>query len=265
MGAQIPIMIGKGGIADAEVFVLGDSANVLVGRSRTCEISYQRFEYFVALPDAKRKEIDQQNNAVGRQHLRVQTQGVKLRLENLGAAGSYCNDLHFTGVHEIDLGAAAVILRLGRAAEAFEVKLVDEEQIDQVLSDCAKRRRERLKEIKPAPGPAVPRTIIPEAPTQAAQPILGPCVIFAGASGLCTVPFSAASVSEALEGVNPPFDAFGSCHGAGACQSCKYKIVKGVEYVVWTDESLKGQFDPGVYLGCQCVVKGPVQLERVTD
>jgi hypothetical protein len=130
MALPVPVLLGTAGLALGEVFKLGPQADVIIGRSRSCEISFQRFRPWLALSDDEQRMRDQFNSAVSRRHLRVVTSGTLLKLGNLSSAGSRANGEPFSDAREFDLANGPVTIQLGQASELFRAELMDEADVD---------------------------------------------------------------------------------------------------------------------------------------
>jgi hypothetical protein len=168
MSDLIPVLIGTHGLADGEVFMLGDHADLVIGRSRSCEVSFQRFRRFLGLSPSEQKLRDSYNAAVSRRHLRIRTVGTKAILENLSSGGSFCNDARFDTVHEVDLANGPVSLRLGQASEVFKLTLLARANVEAMLAQQPKQPGTGSF-AKPQPG--VPDPV--EDPTPRENPELG--------------------------------------------------------------------------------------------
>lgn len=126
MPAPIPVIIGLSGLATGEVFKLGPAADVLMGRSRECPISFQHFRAWLALSELERRMRDHFNSAVSRKHLRLTTRGSVLTVENLSSTGTTVDGQALEGSRSYDLAQGAILLRLGNAEERFRAELLDE-------------------------------------------------------------------------------------------------------------------------------------------
>ncbi len=134
MSAPIPVIIGLSGLATGEVFKLGPAADVLMGRSRDCPISFQHFRAWLALSEVDRRVRDHFNNAVSRKHLRLITSGSLLTVENLSSTGTTVDGEVLEGSRTYDLGKAPIVLRLGNAEERFRAELLDEGESDRRIA-----------------------------------------------------------------------------------------------------------------------------------
>ena len=162
--AAIPVLSGLSGLATGEVFKLGTAADLLMGRSRECQVSFQRFRAWLALSEIERRLRDHFNSAVSRKHLRVLTHGNVLTLENLSTTGTNVDNQSLEGRNSYDLTRGPVLIRLGNAEERFRIELMDEGEADRRLAALPPVDVHRLPGV---PNPA-------EDPTPMANPTLPP-------------------------------------------------------------------------------------------
>jgi hypothetical protein len=162
--AVIPVLIGLSGLATGEVFKLGPAADLLMGRSRECQVSFQRFRAWLALSEIERRLRDHFNSAVSRKHLRLVTHGSLLTLENLSSTGTTVDNQPLEGRNSYDLTRGPVLIRLGNAEERFRVTLMDEGEVDRQLAALPPIDVHRMPGV---PNPA-------EDPTPMANPTLSP-------------------------------------------------------------------------------------------
>jgi hypothetical protein len=162
MADLIPVLIGTKGLAEGEVFPLPSGGELVLGRSRLCSVSFQRFRRFLSLSADEQKLRDSYNSAVSRRHLLIRATGVgaKVTLENLSKGGSWCDDQRFDGIREVDLAKRAVVLRLGQAVETFQLSLLDRVAAEGLLAKLGTPRP------LPAPQPGVPDPVEDPTPQQ---------------------------------------------------------------------------------------------------
>lgn len=146
--AAIPVMIGLSGLATGEVFKLGPAADLVMGRSRECQISFQRFRAWLALSEIERRLRDHFNSAVSRKHLRLITHGSVVTAENLSSTGTVIDNVAVEGRQSYDLLRGPMLIRLGSAEERFRIELMDEDEAD--------RRIAALPVVDPHRIPGVP-------------------------------------------------------------------------------------------------------------
>lgn len=125
MANLVAVMIGHRGLAEGEFHLLGPRCTLTLGRSRECEISFQRFRAFLAMSEEERRLRDHYNHAVSRRHLRIAVDGTRLRLEDLSSVGSKANGEKLSGARDFDLIQGPVTATLGQAEEAFEFTLME--------------------------------------------------------------------------------------------------------------------------------------------
>jgi hypothetical protein len=167
MADLIPVLVGIKGLAEGEIYPLPSGGELVLGRSRLCSVSYQRFRRFLSLSPDEQKLRDSYNSAVSRRHLLIRATGVgaKVTLENLSKGGSWCDDQRFDGLREVDLAQRGVVLRLGQAVETFQLALLDRVAIEAQLARLGTPRQ------PPAPLPGVPDPVEDPTPEQnQAQP-----------------------------------------------------------------------------------------------
>lgn len=162
--AAIPVIVGLSGLATGEVYKLGPAADLVMGRSRECQVSFQRFRAWLALSEVERRLRDHFNSAVSRKHLRLLTHGSLLTAENLSSTGTMIDNVALEGRRSYDLAQSPVLIRLGNAEERFRVELMDETEADRRLAALPPIDVHRLPGV---PSPA-------DDPTPMANPTLPP-------------------------------------------------------------------------------------------
>jgi len=162
--AVTPVIIGLSGLATGEVFKLGPAADLLMGRSRECQISFQRFRAWLALSEIERRLRDHFNSAVSRKHLRLLTHGGVLTAENLSSTGTMIDQVALEGRQSYDLTRGPLLIRLGSAEERFRVELMEEAEVDRRVADLPVIDQHRMTGV---PSPA-------DDPTPMANPTLPP-------------------------------------------------------------------------------------------
>ena len=96
--------------------------------------------------------------AISRQHLRLRISGSIAHLENLSAAGTWCDGARFDKGKQVDLAKGPVLLRIG-PAESFQLMLVDRGELERIM---AKTRPMQLATTRLSP-PATQPTVTPPA------------------------------------------------------------------------------------------------------
>lgn len=122
MADTVPVLIGTAGIVQGESFMLSPGVAVVIGRSRSCDISLRRTAgYMKAVPETR--DTDHDFNTVSRRHARVEFTSGKVRIEDLSTNGTFVNGDHLSGSIEIDLENGVCALRLG-TRESFDIVLL---------------------------------------------------------------------------------------------------------------------------------------------
>ncbi|MBA3686806.1 MAG: FHA domain-containing protein [Planctomycetes bacterium] len=122
MADAVPVLLGTAGFVLGECFVLGDGSDVVIGRSRSCDISLRRAANYLKAASETR-DVDQDFNTVSRRHLRLQVHESVVRVQDLSTNGTFCNDDPVQQAREIDLANGAFSLRLG-TRETFQVQML---------------------------------------------------------------------------------------------------------------------------------------------
>jgi pSer/pThr/pTyr-binding forkhead associated (FHA) protein len=125
MVSHVVVLKGLSELARGELFILNDNTDVLLGRSRECGISYQRFRPWLALSEADRRLRDHYNNAVSRKHLNLRAEGKMLHLNNLSGCGTMVNNVLLTQETAYDLSKGPLTIRIGLASEIFSAELME--------------------------------------------------------------------------------------------------------------------------------------------
>lgn len=119
MAELVPVLLGTSGFVVGECYVLAEGADLVVGRSRSCDISLRRAAaYLKASPQSR--DDDHEFNTVSRRHLRLQLAASTLRINDLSTNGTFLNDEPVHQTREIDLATGSYSLRLG-TRESFRV------------------------------------------------------------------------------------------------------------------------------------------------
>jgi pSer/pThr/pTyr-binding forkhead associated (FHA) protein len=139
MTDTVPVLIGTAGIVQGESFVLATGIAVVIGRSRSCDISLRRTAGYLKSPSDSR-DIDHDFNTVSRRHARVEVGAAKARIEDLSTNGTFVNGDHLAGSIEVDLVNGVCALRLG-TRESFDLVLLSRDD----------PRLQGLQAVSPAP------------------------------------------------------------------------------------------------------------------
>lgn len=135
MADLVPVFIGTAGFAVGECYVLDEGADVVVGRSRSCDISLRKAAGYLNAPPQARDD-DHDFNTVSRRHLRVTVNNSVLTLQDLSTNGTYINDEQLNQSREIDLATGSFSLRLG-TRESFRLTRLPKDD-PRVLAQRAK-------------------------------------------------------------------------------------------------------------------------------
>lgn len=122
MADRVPVLIGTAGIVAGECFVLNDGSDLVIGRSRSCDISLRRMPQYLKAPAAER-DADHDLNTVSRRHVRLQVHDARVRVQDLSSNGTWCDDRAVAEPREVDLSAGGCTLRLG-TRETFRLEML---------------------------------------------------------------------------------------------------------------------------------------------
>jgi pSer/pThr/pTyr-binding forkhead associated (FHA) protein len=119
MADLVPVLIGTAGFVVGECFVLPDGADLVLGRSRSCDISLRRAAAYLQAPSQVRDE-DHDFNTVSRRHIRLQVKDTQVTVHDLSTNGVFINDEPIQQSRALDLATGSYSLRLG-TREAFRL------------------------------------------------------------------------------------------------------------------------------------------------
>lgn len=122
MADTVPVLIGTAGIVQGESFVLAPGVAVVIGRSRSCDISLRRAPGYLKSP-ATVRDSDHDFNTVSRRHARIEVKDGSATIEDLSTNGTFCNGETCTGMKTVDLRGSTLAVRLG-TRESFDLCLV---------------------------------------------------------------------------------------------------------------------------------------------
>ncbi len=125
MSTLVPVLFGTAGLVEGETFLLPDGAEVVIGRSRSCPVSFRRLANYLRANPAVR-DNDHDFNTVSRRHLRLTIHEGVASIEDLSTNGSYFNGESIVQPLTIDLNRGPCALRLG-TRETLELALVSAE------------------------------------------------------------------------------------------------------------------------------------------
>ncbi len=122
-GTKIPMLVGIEGLVKGTNYPLDNGNEIIVGRSRSCDISLRSLESYRSMAPEDR-DNDHDFNTVSRSHIRIQVLKENLvRFEDISTNGTYCNDQLITEPVDVDLiQTPETVIRLG-ARESFKLVL----------------------------------------------------------------------------------------------------------------------------------------------
>jgi len=141
MAELVPVLIGTSGFVVGECFVLPDGADLVLGRSRSCDISLRRAAAYLQAPSQVRDD-DHDFNTVSRRHIRVQVKDTQITVHDLSTNGVFINDEPIQQSRSLDLTSGSYNLRLG-TRESFRLTR---------LPKTDARVVQQLNAPKPPPG-----------------------------------------------------------------------------------------------------------------
>lgn len=136
---RVPVLLGIAGFVEGERIVLARASDIVIGRSRECDISLRRSARYLEAPPASRDD-DHDFNTVSRRHLTLRIDGDRAVVSDQSSNGTWCNGEPVNGTVTVDLGQGGCVVRLG-TRESFDLLLLD-------------RVDERLRGLQPVAGAA---------------------------------------------------------------------------------------------------------------
>ena len=123
-----PVLVGTEGVVRGERFELWRGASVVVGRSRSCDISLRRCKAWLAMDEEKRRS-DRDFKTVSRKHVRITyREPGKIEIEDLSSNGTFLDGRRIERVEVTDLRERPHELLLGtREKFLLEWQPLDEE------------------------------------------------------------------------------------------------------------------------------------------
>jgi pSer/pThr/pTyr-binding forkhead associated (FHA) protein len=134
MADQVPVLIGTSGMVEGECFLLDLGVDLVVGRSRSCDISLRRTTAYLKSP-AVARDGDHDFNTVSRRHLRIMVSDATAALQDLSTNGTFYNGEPLRDLLKVDLNGGPCTIRLG-TRETFQLCLLE-------------RSDPRLKDLQP--------------------------------------------------------------------------------------------------------------------
>lgn len=133
MSDMTPVLLGTAGFVTGEFHPLRDGMDLVIGRSRSCDISLRRSRgYLTAKPEERDEDHD--FNTVSRRHVRLQVRDGVIHLQDMSSNGTFCNDQPVQQEHQVDPANGTATLRLG-TREAYQITLLPAE--DPRLAEAA--------------------------------------------------------------------------------------------------------------------------------
>jgi pSer/pThr/pTyr-binding forkhead associated (FHA) protein len=122
MSDQVPVLLGTAGMVDGEFFILEPGTDIVVGRSRSCDVSLRRTTAYLKTPPAQR-DNDHDFNTVSRRHLKITISKSLANIQDLSTNGTFFNGEPMREPHKVDLAAGPCTVRLG-TRESFQLLLM---------------------------------------------------------------------------------------------------------------------------------------------
>lgn len=105
-----------------ECFLLDRDVEVVIGRSRSCDISMRRLPGYLKAPVASRDD-DHDLNTVSRRHVTLRVRGTTAEVRDTSTNGTAVNGEAVRDRTTVDLASGAVQVRLG-TRETFDLVLL---------------------------------------------------------------------------------------------------------------------------------------------
>jgi len=116
-----PVLIGTAGFVDGEEYPVAVGATVVIGRSRSCDISLQRCKTWLAL-DEDDRDAAQDFKTVSRKHARLSCYDAEnIEIEDLSSNGTFIDGERIDRVVISDLRGESHELLLG-TRETFRLE-----------------------------------------------------------------------------------------------------------------------------------------------
>jgi pSer/pThr/pTyr-binding forkhead associated (FHA) protein len=138
MADQVAVLLGTAGLVEGECFLLDQGVDLIIGRSRSCDISLRRTTAYLKTPPAAR-DGDHDFNTVSRRHVRIQISNAVAAIQDLSTNGTFYNGEPLKDHQKIDLSSGACTLRLG-TRESFQLCMLDRGDPARQGSAARKRR-----------------------------------------------------------------------------------------------------------------------------
>ena len=112
MSDLVPVLLGTAGMVDGECYLLEKGKDIVIGRSRSCDISLRRTATYLKTPPAQR-DGDHDFNTVSRRHIRLNITNNTVNVQDLSTNGSFCNGEPMREPVIIDLNTGPCTVRMG--------------------------------------------------------------------------------------------------------------------------------------------------------
>lgn len=122
MTDQVPVLLGTAGMVDGECFMLDRGMDIVVGRSRSCDVSLRRTAAYLKTPPAQR-DGDHDFNTVSRRHLKVTITDNTVNIQDLSTNGTFFNGEPMREPQKVDLAVGPCTVRLG-TRESFQLLML---------------------------------------------------------------------------------------------------------------------------------------------
>lgn len=122
MTDQVPVLLGTAGMVDGECFMLERGMDIVVGRSRSCDVSLRRTAAYLKTPPAQR-DSDHDFNTVSRRHLKVTISDSTASIQDLSTNGTFFNGEPMREPQKVDLAIGPCTVRLG-TRESFQLLML---------------------------------------------------------------------------------------------------------------------------------------------
>ncbi len=132
MTDQVPVLLGTAGLVDGECFLLDRGMDIVVGRSRSCDVSLRRTAAYLKTPPNQR-DNDHDFNTVSRRHLKITIADSMASIQDLSTNGTFFNGEPMREPQKVDLATGPCTVRLG-TRESFQLLLLAKD--DPRLKNC---------------------------------------------------------------------------------------------------------------------------------
>lgn len=128
----VPVLLGTAGMVDGECFMLERGMDIVVGRSRSCDVSLRRTAAYLKTPPAQR-DGDHDFNTVSRRHLKITITDSTVNIQDLSTNGTFFNGEPMREPQKVDLAVGPCTVRLG-TRESFQLLMLAKD--DPRMKNC---------------------------------------------------------------------------------------------------------------------------------